>query len=123
MKLGVVVTGLVALLAFGGVMAAFVSNGSPYVDIAQAKKLQGEEVHVVGDIDKPTLKTEALKNLVSFKLIDEKKSTVNVVYQGPAPANMGEATRVVVVGNYDGSTLKARQLLVKCPSKYEGKKG
>ena len=33
--------------------------------------------------------------------------------------NFDQAEKVVVVGRYEGSTLHADQILVKCPSKYD----
>jgi cytochrome c-type biogenesis protein CcmE len=47
---------------------------------------------------------------------------MNVIYSGPPPSNMGEATQVVAVGGMKDGVFRAHQLNLKCPSKYEGKK-
>jgi cytochrome c-type biogenesis protein CcmE len=43
-----------------------------------------------------------------------------VVYDGAKPANFEQADQVVVIGRYENGLFVADQLLVKCPSKYQG---
>lgn len=110
------------LLAVGGLSAmfgAFLMNASPYVTIAEARKSPGTNLHVTGDLDKASLASNPLKQEVRFQLKDEKGDTINVLYTGAPPANMGEATKVVAVGGMEGDVFHATKLLIKCPSKYE----
>lgn len=54
-----------------------------------------------------------------FNLIDE-ESVIKVKYAG-SPPNFQEGGQVVVIGKLTSpSTIEASQMLVKCPSKYEG---
>jgi len=46
-----------------------------------------------------------------------------VEYDGPRPGNFDDVTKVVAIGMYQPQrdTFEARELLVKCPTKYEGR--
>lgn len=59
-----------------------------------------------------------------FNIQDEKDAskTVPVHYQGAVPDAFQEGLQVVVDGRMDGKgTFQGRELIVKCPSKYESK--
>ena len=43
-----------------------------------------------------------------------------VMYEGVKPGNFEEATEIVAIGSYRDGAFHAEQLLVKCPSKYQG---
>jgi cytochrome c-type biogenesis protein CcmE len=58
---------------------------------------------------------------ISFRLKDKEGSVVTVVYSGPPQSNLAEATQVVAIGAMKDGKFVSDQLLVKCPSKYEGK--
>jgi len=45
---------------------------------------------------------------------------MSVLYSGIKPGNFEEATEIVAVGSYRDGSFYADQLLVKCPSKYQG---
>jgi len=49
--------------------------------------------------------------------------TLSVVYYGVVPGNFDQATSVVLKGKADGDMFVADQMLVKCPSKYQGEGG
>jgi len=104
-------------------VTAFLTNASPYVTIAEAKVSRGDNLHLAGDLDKSTIRNVISKSEVHFTLKDEKGEIVQVVYHGPAPANLGEATKVVAVGGMKDGAFHASKLLIKCPSKYESSKG
>lgn len=55
----------------------------------------------------------------SFYMIDEKGNEMKVVYSGSIPNNFETATSVVVTGKYQNGTFYAKDILTKCPSKYE----
>lgn len=120
MKLGVVISLVVGVLAASAMIVAFLSNSSPYVTIAQARASGGSSVHVVGDLDKRSLKQDALANRLQFDLTDVNHDRIRVQFTGPAPSNMGSATKVVVVGGVQGDVFRAHKIFVKCPTKYKG---
>ncbi len=121
---GAVVTIVLCLLAISGIVYAFLQNASPYVTVAQAKATSGDNLHLAGDILKETLKTDLSKGQISFDIRDQEGDLVKVVYYGPPPANMGEATKVVAIGGMkEDGAFHSKKMLIKCPSKYEGDKG
>lgn len=117
----IITTILAIMLGVGAMVYAFMNNASPYVTIQEAKMSKGDRMHLAGDILKETLKTDAANNLVRFQLRDSEGQTCQVVYHGPPPANMGEATQVVAVGQMKDGDFVSNKLLVKCPSRYESK--
>lgn len=118
MKLGTIISSVVAAGAGIGLMTVFVSNASPYVMIKDAEST-GTNVHVVGKIVPNTLKQNTLAQKVNFELSDD-TGKMNVSYDGPPISNLESATQVVVIGKKkDDGVFHAHQMLVKCPSKYE----
>ncbi|MCJ7554156.1 MAG: cytochrome c maturation protein CcmE [Ignavibacteriaceae bacterium] len=55
----------------------------------------------------------------SFYMRDEKGKEMKVVYNGMMPNNFESATSVVVTGNFENGYFRAKDILTKCPSKYE----
>lgn len=119
MKLGTILTIAVSVAGLTAVIFSFVNNASPYVTLAEAKTRAGDSLHLKGSLDQSSIKTAAMAGTVTFDMKDEEGHQVTVVYTGPPPANMGEATEVVAIGKMDGDIFAAHKLLLKCPSKYE----
>ncbi len=117
---GAIASIVVAVLALVGLMAVFVKNASPYVTVAEAKTLTGNGLHVSGQIQTGSLSTDLLHNEIKFVLKDDSGQTMPVVYTGSPVSNLGSATKVVAIGGMKGDSFMSDQLLVKCPSKYEG---
>lgn len=117
MKTGVVVSSLLAAAAGVGLTTVFVNNASPYVTI---RELDGsaQKVHVVGKIVPNTLKQNTLAREVRFEIKDD-TGAMPVRYTGPPQSNLASATQVVVIGSRKDGVFEAKQMLVKCPSKYE----
>lgn len=117
MKTGVIVSAVLAVGAAIGLATVFVNNASPYVTIKESDG-KATTVHVVGKIVPNTLKQNTLAQQVNFELSDE-TGTMPVRYVGPAQSNLAAATQVVVIGTHQDGVFVAKQMLVKCPSKYE----
>ena len=96
---------------------SFNSSLTPYVSIDEAKQAN-KTVQVKGErlgngyFD---LKT----NKFTFKIRGEDGNVLRVVYNGAKPGNFDQASHVVCVGKYENGIFHAKQLLVKCPSKYQ----
>lgn len=120
MTRGALLTISLATLGLGGMVYAFLNSASPYVTIAEAKQAGKQNVHLPGEILKPTLQTDITARQVRFRMKDEKGDEVQVVYNGPAPSNLGTATKVVAIGSMSGDVFECDKMLIKCPSKYEG---
>lgn len=117
MKIGVIVSSALAVIACVGLTTVFVNNASPYVTVQEVKG-RSQKVHVVGKIVPHTLKQNSLAQEVSFELKDA-SGTMPVRYIGPPQSNLATATQVVVIGTKKDGIFEANQMLVKCPSKYE----
>jgi cytochrome c-type biogenesis protein CcmE len=117
MNRGVIVSALIAAVAITGMTAIFVSNASPYLTIDQLES-QGTSVHVVGEIVPSSLHQDPLQGRTSFRLQDA-TGEMQVHYTGPPISNLYTATQVVVIGSLREGAFQAKQMLVKCPSKYE----
>jgi len=61
------------------------------------------------------------QNTFSFIMKDETGSEMKVIYEGTMPNNFESATSVVVTGSYRNGYFHAKDILTKCPSKYEEK--
>ncbi len=118
-KLGAVVTVAVSALAMVAMSITFVSNASPYVDVTQALSTPGDGLHLLGTIDKSSVRNDVLTRTITFDLIDATGKRMHVDYQGEPISNMAEAEKVVAVGCVKHGEFAANKLLIKCPSKYE----
>jgi cytochrome c-type biogenesis protein CcmE len=62
------------------------------------------------------------QNTFSFIMKDESGNEMKVIYEGAMPNNFESATSVVVTGSYQNGYFHAKDILTKCPSKYEEQK-
>lgn len=86
-------------------------------------KLQRDRVRLKGNIVTGTVQSSADKMHLWFDIGDGKES-VRVHYQGAVPDAFQEGLEAVVDGRMGPSgTFEGRELVVKCPSKYEAKPG
>jgi cytochrome c-type biogenesis protein CcmE len=53
-------------------------------------------------------------------MVNDTGETMTVHYSGVKPGNFEEAVQIVAIGSYQEGVFEAEQLLVKCPSKYQG---
>lgn len=106
--------------AFSAIAFVMLSNSSQFVTVAQAKKLKdANNLHLPGSLVKDSLKVDVNNATIEFQLLDDSNEKINVIHRGLPPANMKDATRVVVVGGINGDRFESNKLLTKCPSKYE----
>jgi cytochrome c-type biogenesis protein CcmE len=97
---------------------------NPYVSVTdvvtQASHYQGKSLQVMGKMSANSLQRGDDGSL-SFDLTDG-SSYILVKYNGLPPQNLDPENEIVVVGSVKdgGATLQASQIMVKCPSKYEG---
>ena len=101
---------------------------NPYIpvsDIATNQaQYEGRSLQVIGTVEPDSL-IRSDDGSISFTLIDETGSSegsIKVTYRGVPPQNLEqEGNQVVVLGSLgDDGEIESTQLLVKCPSKYEG---
>lgn len=98
---------------------AFQGSVTPYVNFAEAKE-SGDRCQIMGDIIHEKTLYETSSQLLLFTIQDEQGIPLEVSYKGIMPGNFEQATSVVAKGRFDGQRFAADELLVKCPSKYQG---
>jgi len=108
---------IVAFLAYGA--TSFKSNLTPYVSFEEAQK-STRKVQVAGGLVPDSAKYVEEDEVLRFGIVEEGGETMTVLYEGVKPGNFEEATQIVAIGTYSGGAFHADQLLVKCPSKYQG---
>lgn len=109
---------VLAFLLYGA--TAFKSNLTPYVSFTEAMQ-SPSKVQVAGKLAHGSSAWhEDTKELVFTMLEDTTDEQMQVRYKGVKPANFEEAIQVVAIGAWNGTAFDADQLLVKCPSKYQG---
>jgi len=121
------VVGLVVIIAFGiWGTSSFFKSTVQYVSIAEAAK-SDRTIQVMGKIDFDQVRYDQDDSQLEFVIYDaeaESKGTADhlkVVYSGTVPGNFEQATSVVLKGqSNDDGDFEASQMLVKCPSKYQG---
>ena len=115
-----VVFGIVGIVLFTSlVMFNFSQSISSYVDFEQAALLDSENIHVIGVWDSTQPSGFSSQTMTfTFYMTDESGNSRRVVYPRPKPNNFEQADQIVVIGHMRGDTFVSRDMLVKCPSKY-----
>ncbi|MBN9502514.1 MAG: hypothetical protein BGO01_13945 [Armatimonadetes bacterium 55-13] len=121
-RFGAVITGLLVAAAILGVSVAFIANASPYVTVSEARKSGATNVHLKGILEKDSIKNDFKSKSMSFKIKDANGDEMTIVYTGPPPQDITQATDIVAIGTVKGEEFHSDKLLIKCPSKYEGTK-
>lgn len=118
---------IVIFLVWGA--SAFMNTTVQYVSIEEAA-LSNRTVQVMGKIDFDAVNYDSENSRLEFAVYDAEATDphgagrLDVVYYGVVPGNFDQATSVVLKGapGEDGKFV-AEQMLVKCPSKYQGEGG
>jgi len=101
-------------------ISSFRESMTPYVNFTEARA-SGETVQIIGKLVPGSSAYDTSRVGLSFQLTSQEGELLPVIYSsGAKPANFEEASEIVVIGKYDGEKFVADQLLVKCPSKYQG---
>jgi cytochrome c-type biogenesis protein CcmE len=117
---------IVVFLAWGA--SAFLKTTIQYVSLDEAYR-SSRTVQVLGKIDFKKVNYSAERQRLEFSVYDPKATDsltaerMPVVYYGVVPGNFDQATSVVLKGKTDNGVFVAEQMLVKCPSKYQGNGG
>jgi cytochrome c-type biogenesis protein CcmE len=122
MKKSYIIGGVVIVLAMALAMYSFQSTLTSYVTVSEAKA-SNRPVQVAGIVVEGTDKYDLDSNNLLFTLREDGGDQMKVEYDGPRPGNFDNVTKVVAIGKYEPKkgVFLARELLVKCPTKYEGR--
>jgi cytochrome c-type biogenesis protein CcmE len=122
MKKSYLIGGAVILLAMTMAMYSFKSTLTSYVSVSEAKASK-RPVQVAGIVVEGTDRYDLKSNNLLFTLREDGGDEIKVEYDGPRPGSFDNVTKVVAIGKYEPreQIFVAKELLVKCPTKYEGK--
>ncbi|MGM0555690.1 MAG: cytochrome c maturation protein CcmE [Myxococcota bacterium] len=88
--------------------------------VAQGEDLVGQTVRVKGEVEAGSVVGESGQLGRSFKVAAKGKS-LDVRYEKALPDTFKDGVEVVIQGDVDDSyVLQADEVMVKCPSRYEG---
>ena len=82
-------------------------------------KAKDKYMQIIGKPVKDSLPQSSNSLEFSFYMTDKTGKTEIVKYNGPKPMNFDLAEYVVIKGKYENNIFKAKEILTKCPSKYE----
>ena len=121
-KKSYIVGGIVVVLAMVMAIYSFKSTLTSYVTVSEAKASK-RPVQVAGIVVAGTDRYDLKSNNLVFVLREDGGDEMQVEYDGPRPGNFDNVTKVVAIGKYEPKeqVFVARELLVKCPTKYEGR--
>lgn len=112
---------IVIAVAIGAIMATM-SDASTYVGFAEAEKNPGTQYTVIGQLDTTaTMHYDARANKFVFTAIDKSGQKRKVLYQQPKPQDFERSEEITMKGHAGDSIFIAREILMKCPSKYNEK--
>ncbi len=128
MKAKYIIGGLIIVLFMVWGTATFLKTTIQYVSIEKAGQSK-RTVQVMGKIDFDAVNFNTEKSRLEFTIYDadaeqmDGAERLDVYYYGVVPGNFDQATSVVLKGKPEGDAFVAEQMLVKCPSKYQGDEG
>jgi len=110
------------IVLFLGIMAyLFTQSNIKYEsDFANVKSTENTVKATGSWVKEKSYEMNREQNTFSFYMVDEKGNEMKVIYEGAIPNNFETATSVVVTGSYGNGYFHAKDILTKCPSKYEG---
>lgn len=122
MKKSYIIGAIVVVAAMIMAMYSFKSTLTSYVTVSEAKASK-RPVQVAGVVVTGTDRYDLESNNLLFTLREDGGDEMKVEYDGPRPSNFDEVNKVVAIGKYQPKeqVFVARELLVKCPTKYEGR--
>lgn len=121
MKVSSVVPIIVSFLAIGVALAVFSNGATPYITVAEARKLSGDRLNLGVEVDKSTIHRSLTSNVLEFDAKDKDGEKIHIKHVGEL-VDLSKAERVTCIGKLEGETFVSQQMLVKCPSKYEEEK-
>ena len=116
---------------FGGIIIAvflvlmgylFTQSNIEYVDDFNKVMSTEKIVKATGSwVKEKNYQIDNQNKTFAFFMTDVKGNQMKVIYEGTIPNNFESATSVVVTGKYQNGYFHAKDILTKCPSKYEEK--
>ena len=118
-----IIGGAIIVLAVGYLIVSSIGGSTAYYLTVEEVRAEGPSertVRVAGDVIGETIEWNAKELMLRFSIADASGSLA-VIYKGPRPDMLQDEAEAVVEGRYiEEGSFEASNLLLKCPSKYEG---
>lgn len=112
---GIIVTVFLGLMAY-----LFTQSNIRYEeDFAKVKTIDKTVKATGAWVKEKSYEIDKVNKTFSFYMADPQGVELKVIYEGSIPNNFETASSVVVTGKYENGNFYARDILTKCPSKYE----
>jgi cytochrome c-type biogenesis protein CcmE len=111
---------LILIGSLGVTLYSFTGTLARHSTVREAIAHPGESVQIPGRIARETVGYDAQRGELRFELVDMTDPSVRVpvVYRQAKPDTFDTAVSVEAIGAYQNGVFTARNLLLKCPSKY-----
>lgn len=109
------------IVVFLGIMGyLFTQSNIQYQDDFTQVMQTSKTVKATGSwVKEKNYQIDKVNKTFTFYMVDVNGNEMKVVYNGTIPNNFESATSVVVTGKYVEGSFHAKDILTKCPSKYE----
>jgi len=120
MKSKYIFGGIIVTVFLGLMIYLFTQSNIQYEENFSKIKTSGKTVKATGAwVKEKSYELNKENKTFSFYMTDANGIELKVVYNGTIPNNFETATSVVVTGQYKDGYFHAKDILTKCPSKYE----
>ena len=120
MKNKYVFGGIIIVIFLGLMGYLFTQSNIQYEEDFNKVKETGKTVKATGQwVKEKSYEVNKENKTFSFSMCDAKGVELHVIYEGTIPNNFESAMSVVVTGKYENGYFHAKEILTKCPSKYE----
>ena len=112
---------LVLVAVMVGVLVSLLGDFSRYETFESRYAKKGKEVNIVGVLNKEkgvTYEPTSNPNEFSMFVIDQDGNERKVIVKKAKPRDIERSEKVVLIGNMQGDVFVAKDILMKCPSKY-----
>jgi cytochrome c-type biogenesis protein CcmE len=115
--------GFIIVVFLGLMMYLFTQSNIEYADDFAKVMSSDKTVKATGSwVKEKNYQINNEQKTFSFFIADENGNEMKVIYEGTSPNNFESATSVVVTGKYQNGYFHAKDILTKCPSKYQEQK-
>jgi cytochrome c-type biogenesis protein CcmE len=115
------IIGIIVIAVAVGAIISSLSDSSTYANFTEAFASPDNEFHVVGTLnrEKTTLyEPEVNPDLFTFYMLDRDGQERKVELMKSKPQDFERSEQIVLIGQADGEVFRAKEILLKCPSKY-----
>ena len=114
--------GVIIVVFLGLMMYLFTQSNIEYVDDFNKVMSTEKIVKATGSwVKEKNYQIDNQNKTFFFMMTDVNGNQMKVIYEGTIPNNFESATSVVVTGKYQNGYFHTKDILTKCPSKYEEK--